>query len=148
MKNNDQIKTDGQTKDRKYTLLNIIIVVLTIIFFCLCLFIAADTKPRGYVYGPDSAETMLRLVQYGKYSELLRSSHINRMLGVNTSGNDAYTIPYAAADYYEAAFNYKALMSADVPEEASTYSNKMSAAKQTLGEYAYIADDIDDLLKL
>lgn len=147
MKNKDQSKDNSKVKDKKTGFLNAVIVILTIILFCIVIMLVVEIRPRGYSYGPDSAEAMIRLVERGKYADLLRSRYLNKMLGVNTSGNDAYAVPYAAADYYEAAFNYKGLMSADAADEASTYADKMSAARQALGKYTYIADDIDEFLK-
>ena len=143
-----QTKDISKKKDKRNILLNIIIVVLTIAVFCMSLMLISSTRPRGYEYGPETAETMIRQVDRGTYNYLLSGRYLNKMLGVDTSGNDAYAVPYAAADYYEAAFNYKGLLSAGDTAGASAYADKMSEARESLGEYSYVADDIDEFLKM
>ncbi len=133
-------------KDKKNTILNMIIIVLTVILFIMAIRLIIDTSPRGYLYGPDSAETMLRYTERKKYADLINSKYYSMMTGILPSDDNAYTVPYAAADYCEAAFNYRGLLSAGDKEGASQYADKMAVARQTMGQYDYIADEIDEFL--
>ena len=134
-------------RDKKSTLLNIIIIVLTVILFFMTMFLVAKTKPRtGSSYGPDTAEGMIRMLERGKYTDLLQSKYMNEMMGVTEADNDSYTVPYAAAEYYEAAFNRKGMSDGGDEEGASVYAGRMSDARKALGKYEYVADDIDAFL--
>ena len=134
-------------KNKKNMILNVIIIVLTVVVFIMAIRLAIDTSPRGHMYRPDSAETMLRYTERGKYADLINSKYYSTMSGILPSGDNAYAVPYAAADYCEAAFNYRGLSLAGDTKGASQYADKMATARQALGQYDYIADNIDDFLK-
>lgn len=137
-----------KVKDKKSSLLNIIIIVLTVILFFLLVAFIVQTSPRtNTFYTESSAEDLIRRMNYSGYQRLLESVYENRALGVTEAEKPELTVPYAIADYYEAAFLYKGYLKADNPG-AEAYLQTMNEAKSKMGEYAYIADDIDEELGL
>lgn len=133
---------------KRNIILNIIIIVLTIILFCMAAGLMVETRPRDVSrYGLDTAEYMIRELERGKYSDLMQSKYTNEMMGISAEDNDAYTVPFAASDYYEAAFNYNGYLLAGDKEGASEYKDKMEVSRKAMGKYRYIADDIDELLR-
>ena len=140
-------KRSGKSQGVRNTILNIVIVILTIIAFVHAAALVSETNPRsGYHYGPDPAESMIRMLERGRYTDLLRSKYTNEMLGTGVDSNSGYAVPYAAADYFEAAFNYNGYMSAGDTGGASAFKKKMDSSRTALGEYGYVADDIDEFL--
>ena len=136
-------------KDKKNRFLNVVIVILTIILFIAVGRLLADTRPRqSRLYGPESADNMVRMIDRGRYNDLVHSKYMNEAMGVHAGNDDNYTIPFAASDYYEAAFNYKALSSLDDPKDTSVYRDKMDKARQIMGKHDYIAVTIDHFLNL
>ena len=133
-------------KNKKNLVLNVIIIVLTAVIFIMAIRLAIDTSPRGHMYGPDSAETMLRYTERGKYADLINSKYYNTMNGILPSVDNAYTVPYAAADYCEAAFNYRGLSLAGDVKDASKYADRMAGARQAMGKNSHFADNIDEFL--
>ena len=135
-------------KSKRNVVLNIVIVILTIILFISTCILVSETSPRSDgLYKPETAETMIRMLERGRYIDLVQSMRRNEMMGIKAEDNDAYTVPYAAADYYEAVFYYNGLQAAGDKDGAAAYVDKMTDAKQALGKYEYIADDIDAFLK-
>jgi hypothetical protein len=65
---------------------------------------------------------------------------------VTAVSDTTYTVPYAAADYYEAAFIYNACEKTGDSTKASEYKKVMDEARTVLSDYEYLADDIDSLL--
>ena len=130
-------------KNSKNTFLNIVIVILTVSLFSLTVQLVNETRPRIDRISASSAENMIRQVDQGQYRDLAINRYHNELLGVDHTPGDAYTVPYAAADYYIAALNYKGLSKAGAKTEASKYADTMAKARQALDRYEYIADDID-----
>ena len=136
-------------RERKNTVTNIIIVILTMILFVLIVALVFNTKPRknGY-YTVAPANTMLWNLERGRYETLLEDKYINTGLSITAEKNDAYQVPYAAADYYEAAFNYYGYSQAGLDDKASGYKETMDSSRKKLGQYEYLADGIDDFLTM
>lgn len=139
---------NNKVKDKRNGLLNIIIIVLTVILFFLLVAFIAQTAPRSNnFYTESSAEDLIRRMNYSGYQRLLESVYENRTLGVTADKKPELTVPYAIADYYEAAFLYKGYLSAKAPG-TDKYLQAMNDAKSLMGEYTYIADEIDEYLGL
>ena len=133
--------------NKKNILLNIVIVILTIVLFILLGTLAVQTVPHdGRLYSSETAETLTRYVDRQSYNYLVQARHCNEMLGIFSKDGNAYTVPYAASDYYEAALNYKGCSQAGDTDGAAKYKERMDKAKDRLGQYTYIADDIDEFL--
>ncbi len=140
------INNDRKTA-RRNTILNIVIVILTFILFCFVIAVVINTKPRvGTLYGPASANSMIRVLEMGRYNEVLQDKYSNIMQGTTEESNSEYAIPYAVAGYYEAAVNYNGYLAAGNDTGAAPFKKAMDGSRDALGDYAYIADDIDDLL--
>ena len=132
--------------NKKNLVLNIVIIVLTVILFCLSGVLGAKTRPGSAGrFGSDSAETMLRQLDRGSYNNLVESRHTNEMRGIYAENNSAYAVPYAAAEYYEAALNCKGLSMAG-DDSAAVYTDIMNRSREAMGDNSYIADDIDSFL--
>lgn len=127
-------------------ILNIVIVILTIVIFCLVLYLIAETRPRMFNRTPETAETMLRNLERGKYNMLAESKYLNELSGVTAATDSSYKVPYAATDYYEAAFVYKALIRTSDTGKAAEYKKVMDESRESLGDYSYLADEIDSFL--
>ncbi len=142
------VANNKKVKDKKSSLLNIIIIVLTVILFFLLVTFIVQTAPRANSYYQESsAEDLIRRMNYSGYQRMLESVYENRVLGVTEAEKPELTVPYAIADYYEAAFIYKGYSKAKA-SGADVYLQTMNDAKSKMGEYAYIADEIDEELGL
>ena len=129
------------------TILNIVIVILTFILFITAAIFVGKTKPRvGTLYGPEPADRLIIMLERGRYTELMQDRYSNEMLGATVKTNSAYTVPYAAADYYEAAIDYNGYLKAGDQAGAASYKKIMDSSRATLGEYEYVADEIDTLI--
>ncbi len=133
-------------KEKKYRFLNVIIVVMTVILFFMVLGVIISTRPRGgNFYDKSSASDLLRRMNYSGYYRMVESKYENEVQGVTADKEPELEVPYAISDYYLAAFCYRGYKGAGAPE-ADDYRLKMDEAKARMGEYAYIADDIDEYI--
>ena len=133
-----------KVKDKRNGFLNIIIIVLTVILFFLAVTFIAQTAPRANnYYTESSAEDLIRRMNYSGYQRMLESVYENRILGVTEDKKPELTVPYAIADYYEAAFLYEGYTKAGV-SGTDKYLQTMNEAKGKMGDYSYIADEIDE----
>ncbi len=133
--------------ERKYTLSNIFIVLLTIVLFIMFMAFLTVTQPKkhGY-YTVVPSETMLFNLERGNYSGVLEDRYINAGLSISADKNTAYKVPYAASDYYEAALIYYGYERAGKGADASGYKKTMESARKDLGKHEYLADKIDEFL--
>lgn len=122
------------------------IVALTVIIFCLSAYLFEQTKPNMSYRQPDTAKSMIRNLERRDYDNLVESKYINELSGVTAVSDPAYTVPYAAADYYEAAFIYNASEKTGDSTKASEYKKIMDESRTVLGDYEYLADEIDSFL--
>ena len=133
---------------KKYGFLNVIIVALTVILFIMAVTLYVQTSPRHEsYYSESSANEMLMRLDYGGYFRLLEAKYENEVMGITVSNDKAYIIPYAIADYYEAAFNYAGYSRVEGAETFG-YKSAMEETRGNMGEYSYIADEIDKFLGL
>ncbi len=133
-------------KEKKYRLLNAAIIIMTIILFFMIVGLVVSTSPRTEnYYDANSADDLIRKMNYSGYQRLVEGKYENEVLGYTADKNESFVVPYAIADYYEAAFNYRGYAGAGDPG-AADYKAAMDKARESMGEYAYIADDIDEYL--
>ncbi|MCR5507516.1 MAG: hypothetical protein K6F34_02395 [Lachnospiraceae bacterium] len=129
------------------TILNTVIVLLTIVLFIMAMVLSAKTKPRvGTLYGPESADSMIRMLERGRYQEISESRYSNEMMGAYAESRPSYLVPYAAADYYDSALISYGYSLAGEKNIDPKYGETMEQSREALGEYEYIADEIDDFL--
>ena len=144
-------KTDVMTrpapkKEKKYRLLNAVIIIMTIILFFMIVGLIGSTAPRtDSFYDKCSADDLIRKMNFSGYQRLLEAKYENESLGITADTNSSFVVPYAIADYYEAAFNYRGYAGAGDPG-AADYKEEMKQARASMGEYEYIADDIDEFI--
>ncbi|MCR5733121.1 MAG: hypothetical protein K6G22_00820 [Lachnospiraceae bacterium] len=133
--------------DKKNVISSIFIVILTVVLFIMVMALFFTTQPQkhGY-YTVVPSHNMLYNIERGNYDSVLEDRYLNAGLGVDPEKNDAYEVPYAAADYYEAAFNYYGYAGAGESEAAAQYEYVMDLSRKKLGQYEYIADQIDAFL--
>ncbi|MBR6468999.1 MAG: hypothetical protein IKS84_01360 [Lachnospiraceae bacterium] len=147
MANNKTGKRQDKKSGVRDTILNVVIVILTFILFITAAIFVGKTKPRvGTLYGPEPAERLIIMLQRGRYNELMQERYSNEMLGSTVEKYPAYTVPYAAADYYEAAIDYNGYIKAGDTAGAAGFKKIMDSSRAALGEYEYVADDIDALV--
>ena len=145
-KNKPAIRPEKKSGVRD-TILNIVIVILTFILFITAAIFVNKTKPRvGTLYGPEPADRLIIMLERGRYTELVQERYSNEMLGETLQKSSAYAVPYAAADYYEAAIDYNGYIKAGDTAGAAGFKKTMDSSRAALGEYEYVADDIDALI--
>ena len=148
MANNKTGKRQDKKSGVRDTILNIVIVFLTFILFITAAIFVGKTKPRvGTLYGPEPPDRLVIMLERGRYTELMQERYSNEMLGATVDNNSGYAIPYAAAGYYEAAINYNGYVKAGDTTGAAGFKKIMDNSRAALGEYEYVADDIDALVK-
>ena len=135
-------------KEKKYTILNILIVILSIVLFVMVVGLVFSTTPGGSYYEKYTSGEILRSVNFSGYQTASEYRNINEALGICSKEGDEYVVPYAIADYYEAAFCDKGYSAAGESDKADAYERAMVDAKNRMGEYAFFADEIDEYLGL
>jgi len=135
-------------KDRKGAFFSFLIVVLTITLVGILVGIMVISAPNfGGYYEVLTPDIMLQGMKYSGYDRILECKKQNEALGIYEDNDPSYVIPYAIADYYENTMIYKGYKNAKHPE-AAVYKAKMDKAKEKMGEYSYIADEIDEYFEL
>ena len=94
-------------------------------------------------YSTLTANTILHQLNRGAYTDALYSVRYNRAAGLTEELEPAFALPYAAADYYEAASYCLAFERAGRDEEAKAYRAKMEEAYQRMGELQFLAEKIN-----
>ncbi len=135
--------------EKKYVLLNAVIVCLTVVLAFMLLGLIIHTSPRqNSYYEEHTSEDLLRVMDYARYQRLLEYKHENDALGITTTDNPALAVPNAISDYYEAAFCYTGYMAAGSTDKSADYKTQMDEAVGRLGDYSYIAGEINEYLGL
>ena len=132
--------------DKISRILNVVIVILTVGLFCMGAYLYNETKPRMSYSRVEPAGNMIRRLERGDYNGLVETMYYNKMGGATVDTDSSYAVPYAAADYYEAAFLYYAYAKSGDTGKASEYKEAMDKLRSSLGDYSYIADEIDTFL--
>ncbi len=88
-------------------------------------------------------DTILRELNRGAYMDALYSVRCNRAAGLTEKQEPGFALPYAAADYYEAASYYLAFERAGRSEEAKAYRAKMDEAYERMGEIRFLTEEMD-----
>ena len=133
-------------KEKKYRALNVVIVAMTVILFFMIIGLVASTSPRtNTYYEKSSASDLIRRMNYSGYFRLMESKYENEALGYTADKEPELKVPYAISDYFEAAFCYRGYAGANDPD-ADKYIKAMDQAKAEMGEYEYIADEINEYI--
>ncbi len=123
---------------------NIIIVVLSVIFFLLIVGFCRELFNRNdYFHKPNS---FYYQIKSGRYADMVVATKENRSRRVMETAE--LKVCYAVADYYEAATYYKAYIENAQKADAEKYLGKMKDCRNRMDDLAYAADDIDDKLKI
>ena len=88
-------------------------------------------------------DTILRELNRRAYMDALYSVRCNRAAGLTEEQEPGFALPYAAADYYEAASYYLAFERAGRSEEAKAYRAKMDEAYERMGEIRFLTEEMD-----
>lgn len=94
------------------------------------------------------ASTILHELNRGAYMDALYSVRYNRAAGLTEEKDPDYALPYAAADYYEAASYYLAYSKCGQEEQARVWREKMEAARDRMGELQFLTEDMNAELRL
>ena len=131
-------------KEKKYRVLNVVIVAMTIILFFMIIGLIVSTSPRtNTYYEKSSASDLIRRMNYSGYIRLMESKYENEFMGYTADKDPELKVPYAISDYFEAAFCYRGYEAADDPG-AEKYKDAMDEAKAHMAEYEYIAYEINE----
>lgn len=87
--------------------------------------------------------TILRELNRGAYMDALYSVRYNRAAGLTEKQDPDFALPYAAADYYEAASYYTAYVRNGQDELAGRYREKMEEAHQRMGELQFLTEKMN-----
>lgn len=134
----------NKTRDPRSVLFAIAVTILGIIFAAMVLLFAARIREHFYYYTAEPND-ILRELNRGDLVDAWRDARENRAAGLTAEKDPDYTLPYAAADYFEAASYYEVFRENGDEEMAEVYRNKMDAAREDMGELAYLSDEIDAL---
>ena len=146
MQGNRSDKNKSALKDRAAT---VIIVILAIILVLGASALSAKVlKKSSRSYEANKATYLISDIKYGNYDSLIYSVGQNRGLGVTEEDNGDYTVPYAAADYIEAAMDLKVCEGRGYEEKAAQLRKQMEEYKEKMGDLAFVTDDIDEMLGL
>lgn len=132
-------------KDKKTIasrIMTIAVFILTASLIIELIVLGVGLRQGRYRYTVD-AISMVYSIRNGDYENLVRDYYNNLYQNVTEEKNKDYIIPYAVARYVESAIKYRVY--AERIDAAECISN-MENDKQLMGEFAYIADDIDERL--
>ena len=126
----------------------VVITILAIILCGIVLGVVTSTTPKfsGY-YEVSTPEELVRKMDFSGYHRMNEYKKINEALGVTSYTDPSYVVTYAICDYYENALMYKGYHQAG-NVKASDYKAAMDDARKKMGEYDYIAEEIDEYLSL
>ena len=90
-----------------------------------------------------SANSILHMINRGEYVTALDDVRYARACGVTEQDEPAYALPYAVADYYEAAFFCAVYTETGRDEAARACRARMEDACARMGELQYLTAEID-----
>ena len=127
--------------------LNIVIVVAALFFIGFFIDMLSSFAYRNRDVGDPAAEKKMVFeyeLKHKAYDEMLRSYYTDRLDSFEPEAGreDLHRV----AAYAHAAFMSKIYEETGDKNKAGLNTDKMNAAKNELGEYAYTADDIDALV--
>ena len=126
----------------------VVTAILAIILCGIVLGVITSTTPKfSSYYEVSTPEELVRKMEFSGYHRMHEYKKINEALGVYSDSNPSYVVTYAICDYYENALMYKGYYKAG-NARAAEYKAAMEDAKVKMGEYDYIAEDIDEYLSL
>lgn len=126
----------------------VVTAILAIILCGIVLGVITSTTPKfSSYYEVSTPEELVRKMEFSGYHRMHEYKKINEALGVYSDSNPSYVVTYAICDYYENALMYKGYYKAG-NARAAEYKAAMEDARVKMGEYDYIAEDIDEYLSL
>ena len=140
----------GRLSDKAF---GAIIIILAIILVIMLMALGAKIKYSHEVYISDP-DSVLYTIKNGRFQDALEDKIYNETAGATVEKDKDYEIPYALVDYYEAesyytAYSKAAENTADPAEKArledraASFREKMEAAAGSLGDLAFMTEDID-----
>lgn len=138
----DRIK--AQMSDVKLMILNIVIIVLVFLMVILLKLTAEELYYvfSDYKYVEDSFVYAMEEENYGRMIE-----YSDENLGSLGKEDRKLREYYGVAKYYEAAFYYKMYTEAGDTIRAGEQRILMEAAMEQMGDFAFKAGEIDEILK-
>ena len=132
------------------------VIALLSVILAVLIIAAAVRVNRSYPDYISTPNEILRSIRNGYYADAAESMHNNIALGETAEKNPDYAVPYALAEYYEAASQYAAYSAAaeltedagkaaELREKAAEYRNRMETARAGMGDLAFMADTIDSV---
>lgn len=140
MRNKDRL----QRQNIVILIMNIVIVVLCLLLVCTGVAMVEELK---YAFSPYYSEDNLGFnVEYGSYDSLAEQSHMLIAEDVKVSRKVQEYI--GVAQYFEAAFFYKAYEAVGDAERAAAQKAKMEQAYEEMGGWNIVQKDIHGKLGL
>ena len=136
----------SKTRDPRSVLFAIAVTVMGIVFAALVLLFVSRVRENFYYYTAEPND-ILRELHRSDYAGAWRDARENRAAGTDAEEDPAYAVPYAAADYFEAVSYYEVFRESGDEEKAEEYRKKMDAAREKMGELAYLSEEIDALFQ-
>lgn len=130
-------------KDKKVSILNIVIIVLAVVFVMALFSTIMETYSvfTDYSYDEDSFIYRIEDEQYGTLVQMYYDN-------CGSGGKEEKSMQeyYDLAKYFEAAFHYKIYAESGDIGRAEKYKAIMDEAEVGLGEFGFVAERIDEKL--
>lgn len=137
----------GKKKETWITVSNIIIAALSIVFAITGFNAISKYHDYHYRYHME-ARNLMSDAKMGRYIEMVHYRDENIMYGYTIESDKEYAIPYAIADYTEAAFWYKVYQNKGDATKMNEQLEAMSDAHFRMKDAKFMADDINQKLGL
>ena len=138
---------DKQKRKRKprARLFHLAVTLLCLLLVILTFYFLANIRVRDDRYTYD-ANSILHTLDRGDYYGALENVLSNRAQGITETTDPAYLLPYAAADYYQAALYLSAYEAAGDTAQTERWQKAKDAAYEKMGELQFLAEDMDAVL--
>lgn len=135
----------GKMLNVKLIILNIVIIIMAFIFLVILWLTAQEvfSSFSTYEYEEDSFIYAMESENYGRIVTMY-NENCNNGYGDKRNLQECYGV----AKYYEAAFDYKVCVNLGDTAGAEEQQNLMEEAEAQMGDFAFMADKIDEKLGL
>lgn len=128
-------------------LYGIIIFILCLILVVMSIIIVRElTEPASHF--EYEGDYLLHEFQRGEYGDTVLSAKRAIVQGKTPEMSNDYKVAFTILEYFEAASYYKGHLNAGDKEGAEQYKQKMQAAHDKLGEFEFMAEEVDEYLDL
>ena len=133
-------------KSGRDVLFYIAVTILGLLLIGLILFFLYRLHETYHHYTVEP-NNILYTLNRGDYVSAWQDVQSNRAAGKTGEKEPGYVLPYAVADYFEAASYYAVYEESGDTEKAADYREEMERAYEKMGELQFMAEEIDALFR-